>query len=140
EKGHTYNVSFKAWADKVTKVRPKVGQAGPPYAEYWAGTLDVTTTPQTFQGSFTMASDTDPTAELAFHMGGNLASAEPLKFCMDDVYLTDPEFTPSPEAEAAPLPNVRVNQVGYYPALAKHAVLVSSAPEPLQWQLLAADG
>src|SRR5690606_13492040 len=45
-----------------------------------------------------------------------------------------------PISEAAPLPNVRVNQVGYYPALAKHAVLVSSAPEPLQWQLLAVDG
>lgn len=139
-KGHTYTVRFKAWADKPTKVRPKVGQAGPPYAEYWAGTLDVTTQPQPFEGTFTMAADDDPTAEFAFHIGGNLASTEPLKVCIDDVYLSDPQFTPPPEEEKAPLPNVRVNQVGYFPHLAKHAVVVSSSTSPLKWQLLAADG
>ena len=140
QKGHTYNVSLKAWADKPTRVRPKVGMAGPPYAEYWAGTLDLTTTPQTFQGTFTMSGEDDPTAELALHMGGNLASAEPVKVCIDDVYLTDPQFTPSAEATEPPLPNVRVNQVGYYPGLAKHAVAVNAATAPLKWQLLAADG
>ncbi len=140
QKGHTYNISFKAWANKPTKVRPKLGMAGPPYAEYWAGTLDVTTEPQTFQGSFTMSSDDDPTAEFAFHLGGNLAAEPPLKLCLDDVYLTDPEFTPAPEEQAAPLPNVRVNQVGYFPGLAKHAVAVNAASTPLKWRLLGPDG
>src|SRR5690606_13598714 len=131
QKGHTYNVSLKAWADKPTRVRPKVGMAGPPYAEYWAGTLDLTTTPQTFQGSFTMAGEDDPTAELALHMGGNLASADSFKVCSDDIYWTDPEFTPTEAASEPPPPNVRVNQVGYYPGLAKHAVAVNAATAPL---------
>lgn len=140
QKGHTYSVKFKAWADKPTKVRPKVGQAGPPYGEYWAGTLSVTTEPQVFEGNFTMSGDDDRTAEFAFHFGGNLASAEPLKFCIDDVYLTDPQFTPPPDAEQAPLPKVRVNQLGYYPGLSKYGVAVNSATAPLDWKLLGADG
>ena len=65
QKGHTYSVRFKAWATKHTKIRPKVGMSSQPYAEYWAGTLDIGTEPQTFEGTFTMDREDDATAELA---------------------------------------------------------------------------
>src|SRR5690606_31887257 len=70
QEGHTYNVSFKIWADKPTMVRPKVGQAGPPYQEFWQQTVKVTTAPQVVQGGFVHRAPDDPTIEFALHMGG----------------------------------------------------------------------
>lgn len=140
QKGHDYSVYFKAWATKPTKVRPKVGMSGPPYAEYWSGTLELGTAPQTFEGQFTMDRDDDPTAELAFHAGGQLAQAAPVEICVDDVYLTDPEFTPVAPPPPEPLPTVRVNQLGYFPGASKIAVYVTSSKAPVDFKLVAADG
>src|SRR5262245_39345744 len=55
QRGHHYTVSFKAWADKPTNVRPKLGMAGPPYAEYWADTIQLDKTPKRFTAGFTMS-------------------------------------------------------------------------------------
>ncbi len=138
QNGHSYAVSFKVWADKPTKMRAKVGMSGPPYAEYWSGSANVTTEPQTVQGRFVMRGQDDPTAEFAFHFGGNMAHgvATPLTVCVDDVKLTDPQFVPPPNALHKALPAVRVNQVGYFPGATKIATLVSSSSSPLEWELL----
>jgi endoglucanase len=142
ERGHTYAIQFMAHATRPTKLRAKLGMAGPPYAEYWTDTLDLTTHPQTFVGTFTMSAADDPTAELAFHMGGDLAAeAEtPFSVCLDDVHLDDPKFTPRRKVAAAPVPKVLVNQLGYFPRLPKLATVKSAATEPLRWQLRAAGG
>ncbi len=141
KKGHKYSIRFKAYASEPTKVRPKVGMAGPPYAEYWAAVINLDTKPQPFAGSFTMGADDDPTAELTFHMGGNLAAPSgPFNVCIDDVHLEDPEFArPAAQAVAA-IPKVRVNEVGYFPGLVKRAVVANASPTPLKWALLGADG
>lgn len=138
QNGHTYTVSFRVWADKPTKLRAKVGMSGPPYKEYWTGNVDVGQAPQTVQGTFTMRSDDDPTAEFAFHVGGNMAAGvqTPFTVCLDDVYLTDPQFTPPPKSQARALPKVRVNQVGYFPGARKIATLVNESTSPLEWELL----
>jgi endoglucanase len=142
EKGHTYSIQFMAHATRPTKMKAKIGMAGPPYKEYWTDTLDLTTRPQTFVGTFSMAAADDPTAELAFHMGGDMAAdAEtPFVVCLDDVHLDDPKFTPARLAEAAPIPKVLVNQVGYFPRLPKLATVKSASAEPLEWRLRAASG
>lgn len=141
QKGHTYAVRFRARASEATKVRPKVGMAGPPYAEYWAAMITLGPSSQTFTGHFTMKGDDDPTAELTFHMGGNLAGPSgPFSVCVDDVRLEDPEYTAPVIARAPPPPKVRVNQVGYYPGLAKRAVLVNASPSPLGWELINGEG
>lgn len=138
EKGHTYTISFKVWTDKPTILRTKVGMAGPPYSEYWVNTVHLTTEPQTVTGQFTMSHNDDPTAEWAFHLGGNMARSTeaPFTVCLDDVYLSDPQYEPPPAAEALKLPNVRVNQVGYFPNAKKIATVVTEAGSSLPWELL----
>jgi endoglucanase len=140
EQGHTYTVDFRAWATAPTTIRPKVGMSGPPYSEYWAARLPVTTQPQRFQGQFAMSGPTDQTAEFSFHLAGPLAKTVPVTICLDDLYLDDPAFqTPPPEKDAA-APKIAVNQLGYLPKLNKVAVLDSDAKEPQKWELLNASG
>jgi endoglucanase len=141
KKGHKYTIRFKAYASEPTKVRPKVGMAGPPYAEDWAAVINLTTTPQPFAGQFTMGGEDDPTAELTFHMGGNLAAPTgPFSVCIDDVHLEDPAFTAPPVRAGAAIPKVRVNEIGYFPALAKRAIVANPSATPLKWALLGSDG
>jgi endoglucanase len=135
QQGHSYSVDFRAWATAPTTIRPKVGMAGPPYTEYWAARLPVTTEPQRFQGTFTMGGSDDRTAEFTFHLAGALAKTAPVTICIDDLYLTDPQFDAPPPDENRPPPKVAVNQTGYLPKLPKVAVLDTSATEPQKWEL-----
>ncbi|HVU52048.1 MAG TPA: glycoside hydrolase family 9 protein [Polyangia bacterium] len=142
EKGHTYSIQFMAHATRPTRMKAKLGMAGPPYKEYWSDTLDLTTHPQTFVGTFTMSAADDPTAELAFHLGGDMAAETqtPFSVCLDDIHLDDPRFTRARAAEAAPIARVLVNQVGYFPRLPKLATIKSASAAPLEWKLRAASG
>ena len=139
QKGHTYSISYMAHATKPVQLKAKVGMSGPPYKEYWTDTADLTTHPQTFVGVFTMESDDDATAELAFHFGGQLAgdTAAPYMVCFDDIHLDDPQFKKSTKVavEEAPIPNVLVNQTGYLPDLPKLATVKSTQTAPLKWEL-----
>lgn len=140
QRGHHYTVSFKAWSDKATHVRPKLGMAGPPYAEYWADTVALGPTPKRFSAQFTMKQADDATAELAFHAGAELAAKVPFQVCIDDVYVEDPKFTRArPVAEQA-VPDVLVNQVGYLPNATKLATWKSATTAPASWTLLDANG
>jgi len=139
QRGHTYTVEFKAWASAATRARPKVGMSGPPYAEYWNATIDIDTAPKLYRGAFSMSQADDATAELAFHIGGSMARADlPFKICIDDIRLDDPEFKAEGQAAAAggKTPKLLVNQLGYLPAAAKIATLVTNAATPLDWELL----
>ncbi len=134
--GHSYTVQFRAWASAETKAYPKIGMAGPPYQEYFGRLITITTTPQVYQARFTGGTEDDPTAEFAIHFGGGLAKAVPFEVCLDDIYLSDPDFTPPPSEMATPLPDVRVNQLGYLPKRKKEATLVSDATSPQKWELI----
>nr|QIN90905.1 putative endoglucanase [uncultured bacterium] len=141
QKGHTYTISFKGWSSAPTKARPKVGMAGPPYAEYWSSTIEFDPTPKTYVGKFTMMQEDDATAELAFHIGGDMALAPtPFTICIDDIHLDDPEFQPPTRASRRVVPKVLVNQVGYLPKAAKIATYKSDATEPQRWELRDASG
>ncbi|GAB4197767.1 MAG: glycoside hydrolase family 9 protein [Roseiflexaceae bacterium] len=136
QQGHSYSVSFTAWASSPTRARPKIGMAGPPYAEYWFREIDLTTTPQTFTGSFTMSQPDDPTVEFAFHLGGALATAAaPFSICLDDIVLDDPLFNPTPTPQPVRTPSIRLNQAGFLPGGIKRATVISSATAPLAWSL-----
>jgi endoglucanase len=141
QKGHSYVLSFKAWASRPTKFTYKIGMSGPPYTDYSTKGVDLTTTPQQFGYPFTMSNPDDATAELAFHAGGHMVQGTgPVDLCFDDVILSDPTFTPPPPPPAVPLPKIRVNQVGYLPKLTKIATLVTDATDAQDWQLLDAAG
>jgi endoglucanase len=141
-RGHTYTITFTAYASHPTKMRAKVGMQGPPYREYWVDNLKLDTRPRTFSGTFTMSAEDDPTSEFAFHVGGNLAYKvpEPFQVCLDDVRLEDPRFTRGAPAEADAPPTVLVNQVGYFPGLAKLATYRGNAREAQPWRLVDAGG
>ena len=136
QRGHSYRVSFRAWASKPTRARPKVGMAGPPYAEYWADTIDLQTKPQRFAAEFLMSQPDDPTAELAFHLGAELAAAAPLTICIDDIALDDPQFTRRRAVATKALPGILVNQLGYLPGLSKRATLRSTSEQPQAFRVL----
>lgn len=141
QQGHTYTVQFKAWASQPTRAYPKVGMAGPPYSEYFGKTIKLGTQPQVYQARFEVGKADDPTAEFAFHLGGTLAQGDmPLQVCFDDMFLTDPQFTPPPEEMVAQAPNVRVNQLGYLPGLAKIASVKTDATSPLPFVVVDGSG
>ncbi|HMJ50878.1 MAG TPA: glycoside hydrolase family 9 protein [Polyangiaceae bacterium] len=135
-KGHRYFMRFRARSTQPTSIRPKVGMAGPPYREYFWQEIDITASPRLFEYEFTMQHDDDATAELAFHIGGDLARnvKPPYTVCVDNVELDDPQFTAGPSEKAAPIAAVRVNQVGYFPSLVKIASIRREGA-PVTWEL-----
>jgi endoglucanase len=142
QSGHRYTISFRAFATQPTNIRPKVGMQGPPYAEYWFDEIKIDETPRRFTGKFRKSSGDDPGAEFAFHMGGRLADGThtPLTICIDNVRLEDQQFNRPAKAKTDNTVNILVNQVGYYPNLAKIATLKSAATQQLDWKLLGGDG
>lgn len=137
QKDHTYSVAIEIWADKKSRASLKVGMSGPPYGEYWNRVVEIGPEPVVVSGEFTMRAPDDPTAELAFHLGGGLLNgvALPITVCIDDAYLTDPAFVPPPPAPERVVPNVRVNQLGYFPGGRKFALVAAAGEEQLDWQL-----
>jgi len=135
-KGHHYFLRFRARSSQPTSIRPKVGMSGPPYREYFWQEIDLTTSARLFEYEFTMEHDDDPTAELAFHVGGDLARnvTPPYTLCVDDLELDDPQFMATPPAKTAPIAAVRVNQVGYFPSLPKIASIKREG-SPTGWEL-----
>jgi endoglucanase len=141
QKGHKYAVRFKIASSVPTSVLAKVGMSGPPYKTYWQNQTELRREGVVVTSDFTMDEADDPTAELAFHAGGPLApKAGPYTVCVDSVVLEDPTFTPVVEAPPAPVPQILVNQVGYFPTLAKLAVLKSAEATPVGFELLDATG
>jgi len=140
--GHLYHISFRAFASQPTRIRPKVGMQGPPYGEYWFEDFAIDQTPRRYRGKFRKNGKDDPSAELAFHMGGRLAegTAGPLTVCLDDVRLEDAQFIRPARGKVERVKNLLVNQIGYFPDLAKLATLRSDAKEQLDWKIFGADG
>lgn len=97
-------------------------------------------TAQTYSGTFKMDGPDDPGIEMAFHMGGQLARLTPAPFtvCIDDVRIDDPQYAEVPEPVPPPIPAILVNQVGYFPGLAKIATVKN--PNAVPWELLNAKG
>jgi len=138
-RGHKYQVAFKVHASSQTKIRPRIAEAGPPYTEYWSAVVDVGTEPEALSATFDGKWD-DENAEFAIHLGGPLAGSPAFKICFDDLELNDPDFQIPAGRQTGPLPKVRVNQVGYLPQYAKIATLKDPSDQPVDWQLVDADG
>jgi len=139
-KGHTYTIQFKVRSTQKTRVYLKLGQAGPPFREFWKLLFGAEEKPQVYAGTFTMNDPDDSGVEMAFHIGGQLArlTQTPFTVCLDDIRVDDPQYVEVPEPVPPPIPNVLVNQVGYFPALAKLATVKN--PNAVPWELLNAKG
>jgi endoglucanase len=139
QKGHKYSVQFKMHSSQPIRTYLKIGQAGPPYHEFWKMLFNVDKKTEVYAGTFTMTADDDPTVEMAFHVAGQLAktATPPYTVCIDDARIDDPQFTQKGEEKPPEVPNVLVNQVGYFPHLAKIATVKN--PNAVPWQLLDAN-
>ncbi len=140
EQGHSYRLRARIWSSVsgAVSARAQIGMSRPPYTEYWTRQIVVTTDHQLIDGEMYMNAKSDSNAALTFHLGGNLVTSEalPLTVCIDDVYLTDPQFTRQEAAPSLPVSKILVNQVGYLPGFKKTAVLVSASKSPLPWQMM----
>jgi len=135
-KGHTYTIAFKAWASAATQMRVKVGMSGAPYREYYAyDGIELGPQPIRVEQTFTADDQDDPTAEMAFHLGGELATA-PNTVCFDDLHLVDPAYVAPPPRAAPPMPSVRVNQVGLFAAGPKRATWLTSVTSAAPFELV----
>ena len=138
EAGHTYTVKLTIWATKDCQAYIKIGQMGDPYAEYWNNNWapfnltanEKLTIEQTFTGSVT-----DPTCEFTFHCGGPRAGNVPYSIYLDNVSLYDPQFN-KPKIPILTRPDVRINQLGYFPDGKKRATVVTNSTSPIAWELL----
>ena len=139
-KGHTYQLRFRTHATVPTRIGVKLAGVGATGATYWTSTVPSEPTVKTYAAAFTSAIDNDNT-ELVLELGGPLAGRTPLKVCLDDIELNDPQFVvPNERLHPAPRPRISVNQVGYLPGLTKGATVVSAATQPVDWELLDAHG
>jgi len=141
QKGHTYTLAFKAWASTATQMRAKVGMSGAPYREYFAyDGIDVGPTPIRVEHTFIAEDEDDPTAEVAFHLGGELATTVPNTVCFDDLHLVDPQYVPPPPRPTPSVPPVRVNQVGLFAAGPKRATWLTALTSPAPFELVDGSG
>jgi endoglucanase len=126
-KDDTYAFSFFATATPAKVGRAFVQLPVDPYTQYFSAAPELSVS----GNAYTFTSPVDlPNAQVVFQIGG---SAEPWRFCVDDVSLrggAEPEvYTPDTG------PRVRVNQVSYLPKGPKNATVVTEATEPLPWRL-----
>jgi endoglucanase len=136
-RGHTYTVAFTAWASAATQVRAKVGMSGAPYREYYAyDGIDLGPTPTKIEQTFTAEEADDPTAELAFHLGGDLSATVPITVCFDDLHLVDPQYVAPPPRSEPPVPPVRVSQLGFFANGPKRATWLTAATSPAPFELV----
>ncbi|GCB43579.1 glycoside hydrolase family 9 protein [Streptomyces sp. NL15-2K] len=129
-KGESYKFAFTAnGSPDGHVVRAIVGLSVAPYDTYFEVTPQLSVSGNSYAYTFTSPVDVTQ-AQVGFQLGG---SAEPFRFCMDDVSLLG--GVPPEVYEPDTGPRVRVNQVAYLPAGPKNATLVTDATAKLPWQL-----
>ncbi|MGW3652645.1 glycoside hydrolase family 9 protein [Streptomyces sp. NPDC000878] len=133
--GESYRFAFKATGTPAGHVvRAIVGLSVSPYDTYFEVSPQLSVSGDSYAYTFTAPADTTQ-GQVGFQLGG---SADPFRFCMDDVSLLG--GVPPEVYEPDTGPRVRVNQVAYLPVGPKNATLVTDSTQPLPWQLKRADG
>lgn len=133
-KNHKYRYSFKVRSDKPMEARMRIGDNDSErnYYEYIFKEIDVNSSWQTVSDEFT-ADSSYSKVEFDFYVGGKyLLGASKNDIYFDDISLEDvgvPDPTPTKLPERI---DIRVNQMGYYPDLAKKATLVSTFKSPVK--------
>ena len=93
--GKTYTISFMAKADAARQMSVALQELASPYTTYFAQTVDLTTTAQTFTFSYD-ATVTDATALIKFYVGANTSCVN-----IDKVSMTEGNFQLSSTITAA---------------------------------------
>lgn len=121
-KNGVYHLKYDISSSVNRKVEGMIQQNGGTYQAYtWKG-LDLTSTPQTVDYTFTMEADTDIMAKLVFNCGNEGEDLPQHSIYIDNVVLelvddSNVKYTSSTETE----PSIITNQVGYKTASKKVA-------------------
>ncbi|NUS07422.1 MAG: glycosyl hydrolase family 5 [Nonomuraea sp.] len=127
--GETYAYGFSGSATPARVGKALIQLPVDPWTQYLSASPELSVSGNDYSYTFT-APVSLPNAQVAFQLGG---SAEPWRFCMDDVSLkggAEPEVY-----EPDTGPRVRVNMVGYLPSGPKKATLVTAETTALDWEL-----
>ena len=127
--GETYAFRFTASATPAKVGRALIQLPVDPWTQYLSAAPELSVSGNAYSYTFT-APVTLPNAQVAFQLGG---SADPWRFCLDEVSLrggAEPEVY-----EPDTGPRVRVNMAAYLPSGPKNATVVTTATDPLTWQL-----
>ena len=105
EKGQRYQVSFTMVSNVNATVTLILGTSEPPWIQYFAPAVPLTTARQPFNFTFTMQQATNRNALFTFHLGGNSASV----ICLDNVVVQKisgaaPTATATPTASPTTTP------------------------------------
>ena len=90
EQGENYNIKFRARAANNRPVQVLVQHKGAPYTQYYATTVNLTTSMQNYNLSFTMNEPTDNNTNFIFQLGGNSTNT-----FIDNASLTKDDCGPS---------------------------------------------
>lgn len=164
ESGHTYKIHWEVEASKSGQMYTKLGDyggknevwhnnmsdGGKGFGETW-DCVQIQAGKNSFDATFT-ADKTIEVAEWAFHYGGKgehqpvdcFENGTVLKFdnlTLEDTTSDANDFDKTNEfGVIRPKSNVRLNQIGYYPNLAKKASYVTDASESLDFEIRDASG
>ncbi|MGN0620756.1 MAG: glycoside hydrolase family 9 protein [Porcipelethomonas sp.] len=123
-KNGVYHLSYEISSTADRKVEGMIQQNGGTYQAYtWKG-IDVTSSPQTIDYTFTMEADTDIMSKLVFNCGNEGEELGEHTIYLDNVVLelVDDSKVDYSEIRAYE-PPVVVNQIGYRPDSSKTAVI-----------------
>ncbi|HSJ60980.1 MAG TPA: glycoside hydrolase family 9 protein [Jiangellaceae bacterium] len=129
EEGRTYTVRVTATATPEAAARILIPDPATDWPPLYFADITLRADGQSFSASFEAPITADTQFQL--QVGGN---PEPFTLCLELASLTTGGTVEEFEHETGP--RVRVNQVGYLPNGPKKATLVTTAPDPLEWQLL----
>jgi len=135
KKGHTYSVQFKMHASQKMRAYLRIGQAGRPTTNFWKLLFNLDTQAAGLLGD--VHHDRRRRSDVEGRPRRRAAGEDrrgPYKVCIDDDRLDDPQYAQKPPEMPGPVPMVLVNQVGYFPRLAKIATV--AIPAAVSWQLL----
>lgn len=164
ESGHTYKIHWEVEASTAGQMYTKLGDyggknevwhnnmsdGGKGFNETW-DCVQIQAGKNSFDATFT-ADKTVEVAEWAFHYGGKgehqsvdcFPNDTVLKFdnlTLEDTTSDANDFDKTNEfGVIRPKSNVRLNQIGYYPNLAKKASYVTDASQPLDFEIRDASG
>ncbi|GAA3254289.1 glycoside hydrolase family 9 protein [Nonomuraea helvata] len=127
--GDTYAYRFSASASPAKVGKALIQLPVDPWTQYLSANPELSVSGNAYSYTFT-APVSLPNAQVAFQLGG---SAEPWRFCLDDVSLKGGAEPETYEPDTGP--RVRVNMVGYLPQGPKKATVVTTATTALGWEL-----
>lgn len=122
EQGQEYRIRYEISGSEERSIEVMIQQNGGSYQSYTWKKVDVKTTPQQIDYTFTMSGATDENTKLVFNCGTQGKDLPEHTIYLDNVAVSKVVSVPEEKDPADYVPSIRTNQVGYEPESKKTAV------------------